>query len=277
MNITLKNTYKRLDIHLHPSGLVTECDSPLPSHAIVKEIAQICRRTFFRGYYGSSPDDADRLRALLHSQLALVIHGDMAEARISDTIRAFHDCLDELKDTLASDVEATYRGDPAATGFEEVVLCYPGIYAITNHRIANALHRLGVPLIPRMISEQAHSVTGIDIHPAATIGPEFMIDHGTGVVIGATCIIGRNVKIYQGVTLGARSFEVDEAGDPVKGVARHPMVEDDVVIYANATVLGRVTVGRGAVIGGNVWVTRDVAPGEKLVQAEPEKHIRSIK
>lgn len=275
MNLIVNHTTHKVDVHINIAN--TECDSPLPAHHIVEEIARICRRTFFKGYYGSSPDDIDRLHSLLVNQLSLVVKGDDPEREAERIAALFIEMLPELRETLSTDVEATYNGDPAATGFEEVVLCYPGIYAVTNHRIAHALHRLGVSLIPRMISEQAHSLTGIDIHPAATIGPEFMIDHGTGVVIGATCVIGRHVKIYQGVTLGAKSFEVDDSGNPVKGVARHPIVGNNVVIYANATVLGRVNVGDNAIIGGNVWVTRDVDPGEKLIQAEPEKLIRSIK
>lgn len=266
MNISYN---KRVDVHLHGQHNHIDCNSPLPSHSLVEEIAQICRRTFFKGFYGASADDMTRLYSLLFHQLTLVIPGEENEEHIRQLIRRFFGMFDELRHTLASDVEATYRGDPAVTDYEEVVLCYPGIYAVTNYRIAHALYSLGVPLIPRMISEQAHSLTGIDIHPAATIGPEFMIDHGTGIVIGATSIIGRNVKLYQGVTLGARSFEVDEHGNPVKGVPRHPTVEDNVVIYANATVLGRITIGHDAVIGGNVWLTRDVAPGEKVIQAAP--------
>lgn len=166
-------------------------------------------------------------------------------------------------------------GDPAATSTHEVITCYPGVKATMSHRIAHELVTLGVPVLPRMISEQAHSDTGIDIHPGATIGKAFVIDHGTGVVVGATAIIGDRVKIYQGVTLGARSFVTDDSNNPVKGIPRHPIIGNDVVIYANSTILGRVSVGDGAVIGGNLWVTRDVAPGEKLIQARGE-NFRSI-
>jgi serine O-acetyltransferase len=168
---------------------------------------------------------------------------------------------------LLSDVRAAYEGDPAATSTDETIFCYPGILAVTNQRVAHELYRLEVPLLPRMLTEQAHSVTGIDIHPGASIGERFFIDHGTGVVIGETSTIGNNVRLYQGVTLGAKSFPLDEHGNPLKGIPRHPIVEDDVVIYAGATVLGRVTVGRGSVIGGNVWVTENVPPGSKLSQA----------
>ena len=175
--------------------------------------------------------------------------------------------LPELRAVLATDVEAAYNGDPAAESYSEIISCYPIIKAITNYRIAHELLLLGVPLIPRIISEMAHSETGIDIHPAATIGHHFTIDHGTGVVIGATCIIGNNVKLYQGVTLGAKSFPKDENGNPIKGIPRHPILEDNVIIYSNATVLGRITLAEGTVIGGNLWVTESTKPGEHLVQA----------
>lgn len=167
---------------------------------------------------------------------------------------------------MATDVEAAYYGDPAATCFGEIICCYPVIRAITNYRIAHELYKLNVPLIPRIITEMAHSETGIDIHPGAQIGHHFTIDHGTGVVIGATCIIGNNVKLYQGVTLGAKSFPLDEQGNPIKGIARHPILEDDVIVYSNATILGRITIGKGATIGGNIWVTESVPAGTRIVQ-----------
>ena len=165
---------------------------------------------------------------------------------------------------LATDVQAAFAGDPAAKNPGETIFCYPSIKAVTNYRIAHELYLLGVPLIPRIITEMAHSATGIDIHPGATIGESFFIDHGTGTVIGETCIIGRNVRLYQGVTLGAKSFPKGENGHLVKGIARHPIVEDNVTIYSGATILGRITIGEGAVIGGNVWVVDDVPPGTKI-------------
>ena len=183
----------------------------------------------------------------------------------------FIERLPQLREMLATDVEAAYNGDPAAQSFGEVILCYPAIRAITNYRIAHELHLLGVPLIPRMITEMAHSETGIDIHPAATIGNYFTIDHGTGVVIGATAIIGRNVKLFQGVTLGAKSFPLDDDGNPIKGIPRHPIIEDNVVIYSNATILGRITIGEGATIGGNIWVTDHVAKGAIIAQSKAKK------
>jgi serine O-acetyltransferase len=182
--------------------------------------------------------------------------------------KAFAQRLPHIRSLLESDIQAAYEGDPAARSIDEVLVCYPGITAITHYRLAHELHRLGVPLIARMISEIAHSATGIEIHPGARIGGSFFIDHGTGVVIGETAIIGEHVRLYQAVTLGAKRFPVDEHGALVKGNARHPIVEDDVVIYAGATILGRITIGRGSTIGGNVWLTRSVPPGSTISQAQ---------
>lgn len=174
--------------------------------------------------------------------------------------------LDDISRSLQTDVEAAYNGDPAAKSRDEIICCYPVIKALVNYRVAHELLTMGVELIPRILTEMAHSETGIDIHPGAQIGDYFTIDHGTGVVIGETCIIGRNVKLYQGVTLGAKSFPLDEHGNPIKGIPRHPILEDDVIVYSNSTILGRITVGKGAIIGGNVWITQDVAPGARIVQ-----------
>ncbi len=179
--------------------------------------------------------------------------------------------LPRIRERLARDAEAAFRGDPAAHSREETVFCYPGMTAITFHRVAHELYRLEVPLIARIVSERAHSLTGIDIHPGATIDEGIFIDHGTGVVIGESAWIGKNVRIYQGVTLGARSFPKDERGELIKGVPRHPIVEDDVVIYSGATVLGRITVGRGSVIGGNVWLTESVPPHSRVSQSRPQQ------
>ncbi len=184
---------------------------------------------------------------------------------------AFLDALPSLRKTLDKDVLATYNGDPAAESIAEVILCYPGIRAICSYRVAHLLFLAGVPVLPRLITEIAHSETGIDIHPAAAIGASFAIDHGTGVVIGETAILGDNVKLYQGVTLGAKSFPLDEQGNPVKGVLRHPVLEDNVIVYSNATILGRVTIGHDAVIGGNIWVTEDVPAFARVVQS-PKKY-----
>jgi len=182
-------------------------------------------------------------------------------------VREFGAALPRLRQLLDSDVLAAFHGDPAARSVDEVLLCYPGLQAMVHHRIAHELHRLGVPLLARLVAELAHGATGIDIHPGARIGPGFFIDHGTGVVIGETAEIGRNVRLYQAVTLGAKRFATDAEGHLLKGGARHPVVEDDVVIYAGATVLGRVTIGRGSSIGGNVWLTRSVPPGSHIAQA----------
>ena len=183
-------------------------------------------------------------------------------------VREFAAVLPDLRVRLDSDIHAAYSGDPAARSADEVLACYPGISAITHYRIAHSLHRLGVPLVARVIAEIAHSATGIDIHPGAKIQGSFFIDHGTGVVIGETAEIGERVRLYHGVTLGAKRFEVGEGGVLAKGYPRHPIVEDDVVIYANATILGRVTIGHGSVIGGNVWLTRSVPPGSNISQAQ---------
>lgn len=263
----------------------TDSDS-IPSGKVLEEVVELCRSIFFPGFYGRSCINSDtlkynigvtveRLYILLKQQIAagmsLNRNGEnysradikkRAETVALKTIAM----LPDIKDTLITDVVAAYKGDPAATNYSEVISCYPVIKALTNYRLAHVLHKLGVPLVPRMLTEIAHSETGIDIHPGAEIGNHFTIDHGTGVVIGATCIIGNKVKLYQGVTLGAKSFPVDPNGMPIKGVPRHPIIEDDVVVYSNATILGRITIGRGAVIGGNIWVTEDVKPGAHLTQ-----------
>ncbi len=262
----------------------------LPSEKQLSEFITLCRSLIFPGFYGS-PDVCDenllyhtginteKLFELSAKQiLAGLLFGrdtcdkdfdlrslyELAEQKAID----FVSYLPEMRRILSTDVTAMYNGDPAAQSKAEVILCYPAIRAISNYRIAHKLLSLGVPLIPRIITEMAHSETGIDIHPGATIGEYFAIDHGTGVVIGATSIIGNRVKLYQGVTLGARSFPLDENNNPIKGIARHPIIEDDVIIYSNATILGRITIGKGAVIGGNIWVTENVQPGERLVQAK---------
>jgi len=189
-------------------------------------------------------------------------------ARAFEITRAFAIRLPQVRALLESDIQAAYQGDPAARSIEEVRFCYPGITGITHHRLAHELYLLELPLMARMIAELAHSTTGIDIHPGAEIGASFFIDHGTGVVIGETARIGQRVRLYQAVTLGAKRFPVGADGVLVKGVARHPIVEDDVVIYAGATILGRVTIGRGSTIGGNVWLTRDVPAGSNVAQVQ---------
>ncbi|HEX3138703.1 MAG TPA: serine O-acetyltransferase EpsC [Rhizobacter sp.] len=192
---------------------------------------------------------------------------ETVDTRAIELVRDFGSALPAIRSLLDSDVLAAYHGDPAARSVDEVLLCYPGIHAMIHHRIAHQLHVLGVPLLARLVAELAHGETGIDIHPGATIGPGFFIDHGTGVVIGETATIGHNVRLYQAVTLGAKRFATDDDGHLQKGGARHPIVEDDVVIYAGATLLGRITIGRGSTIGGNVWLTRSVPPGSRIAQA----------
>ena len=189
------------------------------------------------------------------------------EAKAQDTVNAFASSLPHIREILDTDVQAAYHGDPAARSVDEVLICYPGIEAMIHHRLAHELYRLGVTLLARIVAEKAHGETGIDIHPGAQIGAGFFIDHGTGVVIGETAVIGERVRMYQGVTLGAKRFPTDDKGNLQKGLPRHPIVEDDVVIYAGATILGRVTIGRGSVIGGNVWLTRSVPAGSHVMQA----------
>ncbi len=262
---------------------------PLPSRKIVEELVDELRAVLFPGYFGRaelSPESmrfhvGSRLDSVARTLKEQVFRGicfvcpqdregqcQDCEARALQITREFLTRLPRVQRMLQTDVQATYEGDPASISPDEAVFCYPGLVAITNYRIAHELHILGVPLIPRIITEHAHSITGIDIHPGATIGEAFFIDHGTGVVIGETSEIGRGVRLYQGVTLGAKSFPVDENGNPVKGLPRHPIVEDNAVIYSGATILGRITIGRGSVIGGNVWLTHTVPPGSRVSQAQ---------
>jgi serine O-acetyltransferase len=224
-------------------------------------------------YIGHTLDTA--LTALL-AQVRLELHynarrSDATAEKLNEQaiaiVRDFAARLGAIRGLLDSDIQAAYRGDPAARSVDEVLLCYPGVIAIIHHRLAHALYRLGVPLLARIIAERAHSETGIDIHPGAQIGASFFIDHGTGVVIGETAEIGERVRVYQAVTLGAKRFATDAEGNLQKGQPRHPIVEDDVVIYAGATVLGRITIGRGSTIGGNVWLTRSVPAGSNVTQA----------
>ncbi|MDD5228201.1 MAG: serine acetyltransferase [Methylococcales bacterium] len=189
--------------------------------------------------------------------------------------REFATRLPDVRAMLDSDIKAAYEGDPAARDAYELLVCYPGIKAVIHYRLAHILHQLGLPLVARIISDIAHSATGIDIHPGAQIGERFFVDHGTGVVIGETSVIGKNVRVYQAVTLGAKSFQKDDNGIIVKGQARHPIIEDDVVIYAGATVLGRITIGKGSSIGGNVWLTHGVPPGSNITQAKARNELFS--
>ena len=272
--------------HQHKDG------EPLPSARALCDVIELARSILFPGYFGNSTINSrtinyhigvniEKLFDLLTDQiLAGLCFGSNEEGEFcTESMREesarlaadFISRLPHLRRVLATDVEAAYNGDPAAESLGEVICCYPAIRAISNYRIAHELLDLGVPLIPRIITEMAHSETGIDIHPGACIGSHFTIDHGTGVVIGATSIIGNNVKLYQGVTLGAKSFPLDADGKPIKGIPRHPILEDNVIIYSNATILGRITIGRDATVGGNIWVTEDVPAGAKIVQTKAKK------
>jgi serine O-acetyltransferase len=263
-------------------------EQELPSRQVIGEIIESLRSVLFPGYFGFSELAAeslcfhvgstlDHIRRNLQEQIKRGLCFSCEEGpeclpscdrRAREMTAEFLRRLPKVQHLLALDVKAAYEGDPAAANQDEVIFCYPGLVAITNYRLAHELRLLGVPIIPRIITEAAHSSTGIDINPGAVIGERFFIDHGTGVVIGETGIIGNRVRLYQGVTLGAKSFQFDDEGNPVRGIDRHPIVEDDVTIYSGATILGRVTIGRGSVIGGNVWLVHSVPPGSRVTQAQ---------
>lgn len=261
---------------------------PRPSRETVFALVGELREILFPGYFDSGELNAEDVRyhtGHIISQVRRSLTEQVMRAicfRCTDPSRmpgcrktalrmveSFLAQLPSIRQSLVEDVQAAYRGDPAANSEEETIFSYPGLTAITFHRLAHLLYRLEVPLLPRILSERSHSLTGIDIHPGASIGPGLFIDHGTGVVIGETSVIGRNVRIYQGVTLGARSFPVDDQGHPIKGQPRHPIVEDEVIIYSGATILGRITVGKGSIIGGNVWLTETVPPRSRVSQGRP--------
>lgn len=263
----------------------------MPSTESLAEIVEMARAVIFPGYFGYSHLTLDNMEYYLGYTLDRLddsltkqikrgfcfdcVTEDEAcfncDLRARNLSRDFIKSLPAIRYTLSTDVQAAYEGDPAAKKPGETIFCYPSIRTLTNFRIANQLYKMGVPLIPRIITELAHSETGVDIHPGATIGEKFFMDHCTGIVIGETTVIGRNVRIYQGVTLGAKSFPLDSKGNPIKGIPRHPVVEDDVIVYSGATILGRVTIGRGSVIGGNVWLTQDVPPHSKILQGKPTR------
>ncbi|MDD3877231.1 MAG: serine acetyltransferase [Bacteroidales bacterium] len=263
----------------------TRNEMPMPSIESLSCIMENLKSVLFPGFFGNSDIKKDTLKYhigasldLTHKLLSEQIQRGFCFAcedknqncidcnkNAQDISTAFIEKLPTIKHLLSTDVVAAYNGDPASMNHGETIFCYPSIRALTHYRIAHELRRLEVPLIPRIITEMSHALTGIDIHPGAQIGEYFFIDHGTGVVIGETCIIGKNVRLYQGVTLGAKSFPLDENGKPIKGIPRHPIVEDDVIIYSNATILGRITIGKGAVVGGNMWITKDIPAGEKVL------------
>ncbi len=281
----------------------TECSrtshlghKPLPSREVIVEMIDDLMDILYPGYWRRQNlhignveyhvgDVIDRLHDKLTSQITRALRHEAECGALDGTVDCeavaqqktveFLRTLPDLRMLLEEDVQAAFEGDPAAKSYHEIIFCYPGLEAVSVYRLAHQLLLTGVPLVPRMMTEYAHSKTGIDIHPGARIGTGFFIDHGTGVVIGETCDIGRNVKLYQGVTLGALSFPRDAAGNIIRGMKRHPTLEDDVVVYANATILGGDTViGRGAVIGSNVWLTHSVAPGTVVSLEKPSLRIK---
>lgn len=278
----------------HPSSLDAVWHRPaagaaMPSLKDLSEVMDRLRAAIFPGYFGPARVWRESMRYHLSANLDTIYRmlceqivrgfcfgcegeGNPCTSCETDGEKAaiaFMDSLPEIRRLLAGDAKAAYEGDPAATSPGEAIFCYPSMQAMLHHRIAHELYKLNVPVIPRIISEMSHSATGIDLHPGASIGEEFFIDHGTGVVIGETCIIGRNCRLYQGVTLGALSFPKNPDGTLTKGIPRHPILCDNVTVYAGATILGRVTIGKGAIIGGNVWITQDVPEGRRILQERP--------
>lgn len=243
----------------------------------------LLRKTMYPGFFGEESEVPHEF-VPYHLGIYLEQIYDILETQIFNGLRFETECQDDakeqaariaiefinrlprLKHLLSTDIKAILDGDPAAKSPSEIIFCYPGVYAIFHQRMAHELYQLGVPVIPRIITEMAHSLTGIDIHPGAQIGEYFSIDHGTGIVIGQTAIIGNHVRLYQGVTLGAKSFTLDEQGLPMD-LPRHPILEDEVIVYSNASILGRITIGKGSVIGGNIWLTHSVPPYSKLTQS----------
>lgn len=265
------------------TGKVLSVRRELPSHDALVTIARSLRSVLFPAHFGPSDlteegleyfvgHTLDATLLALHEQvrraLSYAEHTGARKEHATEVVHAFAQRLPHVRALLDSDARAAFEGDPAATSIDEAIFCYPGVAAITLHRLAHELYRLDVPLIPRIVAEIAHADTGVDLHPGAEIGASFFIDHGTGVVVGETTRIGERVRLYQGVTLGAKSFPLDDDGHPTKGELRHPIVEDDVVIYAGATVLGRIRIGAGSSIGGNVWLTRSVPPHSRVTQAQ---------
>ena len=267
-------------------AMMPKGSAPLPSVEEVRQIVSLCKDIMFTDYFHKRQSDEqmrsyhigvsiEELYNLLRRQIARGLQFceecNCSEEEVlkaaEDFALKFIDQLPEVKRLLYTDVEAMFQSDPAATNYGEVIYCYPVMNTMTHYRIAHVLHKMQVPVIPRIITEQAHSKTGIDIHPGAQIGEYFSIDHGTGVVIGETTIIGNHVTLYQGVTLGAKSFRYDENGNMLN-IPRHPIIEDHVTVYSNASILGRITIGHHSVIGGNIWVTNDVPPYSRIQQSK---------
>lgn len=257
---------------------------PSPSPFAVKKIMELIRKVVFPGFFGTEreaqPESIqyytgvylEKIYDLLHEQIynGLCFENESCcdtSRQASDIAASFLNEIPAIKHLLSTDIKAILDGDPAAHSISEVIFCYPATQAILHQRVAHELFKRNVPVLPRIITEMAHTQTGIDIHPGAQIGEYFSIDHGTGVVIGQTTIIGSHVRLYQGVTLGAKSFKYDEEGLPMD-IPRHPVIEDHVTIYSNTSVLGRITIGRGSVIGGNIWLTEDVPPFSKILQTK---------
>ena len=278
-NVELLSRHSKAELAMMPAG-----SAPLPSVEEVRHIVSLAKDILFTDYFHKRQSDAqmrsyhigeslEQLYELLSRQVARGLQfceecsEDDVLSSAEDTALRFIDQLPEVKRLLYTDVEAMYNCDPAATNYGEVIYCYPVMNTMTHFRLAHVLHEMQVPVIPRIITELAHSRTGIDIHPGAHIGEYFAIDHGTGVVIGETAIIGNHVTLYQGVTLGAKSFKYDEDGN-VLNIPRHPVIEDYVTIYSNASILGRITIGHHSIIGGNIWVTSDVAPHSRIQQGK---------
>lgn len=277
-NVDILSQHSEKEDNMMPKG-----NAPLPSVEGVRNIVSLVKCIIFSDYFHQRQPRQEirsyyigvKLEALYKELEEQIVRGlqfckQMGEEEVQRKAKTltmeFIDELPELKRLLYTDVEAMFDSDPAAETYGEVIFCYPVVNAMTHYRIAHALHTKHIPVIPRIITEQAHSKTGIDIHPGATIGEYFAIDHGTGVVIGETCIIGHHVTLYQGVTLGAKSFKYDEQGN-VLNIPRHPIIEDHVTIYSNASILGRITIGHDSVIGGNIWVTHDIPPHSRLQQS----------
>lgn len=281
-NILLKNTTLLSFASPEEKRMVPKGTGHFPSVDNLNEAIRLIRGVIFPDFYDRQRNSAtmrsyfigtqvERIYFILSSEIAHALRFtdaglcDEANTEAKEYALRFIDKLPEIKRLLYTDVEAVFNNDPAVDNFGEVILCYPVVQAMVYYRVAHELLRVGIPMIPRILTELAHSATGIDIHPGAEIGEYFAIDHGTGVVIGETCIIGNHVTLYQGVTLGAKNFTFDEEGHPIN-LPRHPIIEDNVTIYSNSSILGRITVGKGSVIGGNVWLTNSVPPGSNIVQ-----------
>jgi serine O-acetyltransferase len=250
----------------------------LPNVNRIVEIMDLVKSLMFPGFFGEAKINEDsqeyymcvyleKLFSLLKDQIhtGLCFSEDKEDKTSPELASAIIDKLPEIKRLLATDVKAVFDGDPAATNHSEVIFCYPAILAMIHYRMAHELLLMGIPVLPRIITELAHSATGIDIHPGAQIGEYFSIDHGTGVVIGETCVIGKHVRLYQGVTLGAKSFALDDEGLPIN-IPRHPILEDNVIVYSNSTILGRITIGHDSIIGGNIWQVYSVPPHSHIIQ-----------